>query len=174
LDSFLNTKNGYVNFFSNRTDGVHGIFVAIRSSKFEVVESIESPYIDLSTGEKHPQVYQMYLLTTKVDPSNDCYILLGVTHLKAHVEGGQVRIEQAKQFISALDEMKSESLENHVKDKKLYTIISGDFNDHPDSEPLRIVKEGPNLKSQFDEEEFTKFYIKKNEKRSITDYIMFP
>lgn len=51
------------------------------------------------------------------------------THLKAKAEGEQARIEQA------------ESIAFFLNDKNTNYIVAGDFNDHPDSKCIKILKE---------------------------------
>jgi hypothetical protein len=75
--------------------------------------------------------------------------------------------------MATFEELKLEYQLTHVKDNKMAFLVVGDFNDHPDSETMRIVVDGADLRSVFDYEDFTKYYIRKERLIEVVDYVMY-
>ena len=97
-ESILGEKQGYLSIYTEKLDGVDGLLFCFKKKKFEYVDGIQGEYLDLTTGKKYPQVYQLNVLRSLVEESKDYTLLIGYSHFKAKPEYYGARIEQATQL----------------------------------------------------------------------------
>jgi len=163
-------STNYESIYHQKTGGLDGLCLLYNKTKFDLAQSELQNYIDPETNAKQSQVFQLNIFKPKWQ-DND-YIMVVFTHLKAKAPFGHIRLAQLNQLVKFVEEAKGRFLEEH-KDVNLGIVICGDFNDEPESEPLKYFKEKTKFNSAYEGETYTTFKIREVEKDGVKEMKVF-
>lgn len=174
VEFFKSIYPKYACIFHSKHQGEDGLCFLYNQDKFEIVKSELQSYID-ENGAKQSQVFQVNIFKLKTEEaSKNDYVMVAFTHLKAKGPNVAIRVGQVKQLVQFIDEKKKQFIESQTEaSTKLGLVVCGDFNDEPQSEPLKYLEEHTQLKTAFAGETYTTFKIREKAYKRVIDYIYY-
>ena len=157
------TKYGCI--YHEKYEGNDGLCFLYNQIKYDLIKSEKESYIDLEKNKKQSQVFQLNVFKPKEqEGTQKDFIMVIFTHLKAKAPFASVRLAQLNQLVKRIEEAKTSLLEQ-VKDANLGVVVCGDFNDEPESEPLKYFRGAlKTMKSAYEGEVYTTWKIRENTK----------
>jgi len=180
--SIDSTKYGCV--YQEKFEGNDGLCFLYNQIKYDLIKSEKQSYIDLEKNKKQSQVFQLNIFKPKEqEGTHKDYLMIAFTHLKAKAPFASIRLSQLNQLVKSIEEAKTSLLEKE-KGANLGVVVCGDFNDEPESEPLKSFKGAlKSFKSAYEGEVYTTFKYRESAKedgvkemklyKRVIDYVFY-
>lgn len=167
-------KEKYEGIFFHKIIGVDGCLVLYKKNgKFNLVEEHNEGYWDNEKNAFYGQIWKSLIFETVSSPKK--YLVFATTHLKSKAEFFETRNIQIGQLLESLKQ-KVKIFKSRFGEENISVVLSGDFNDEPDSTCVKSVldnKSGLELHSVYEDASFTTFKIREKEFKRVIDYIFY-